>query len=115
MSDEIQKLIREYHKLDPKQVESLLTENFTGKGPRGFEWTRAGHIDFTSNFKGTDEIKEVMIEGNRVAVRFERTGTYGPYQFSKLAYAQFFRVENGRIAEMYEIWDELPKPNDQQA
>jgi SnoaL-like domain len=110
MSDDIRKLVTAYHQLNPNEVESLLTPDFVGQGPRGFSWTRSDHINFTSGFKGHDVVQEVLIADNNVAVRFLRTGTFGEYTAKDHAYMHFMRIENGKIAEIQELWDEYPKP-----
>ena len=112
MSDEIKKLVLAYHRLDPTEVESLLAPDFVARGLKGFSWRRADHVNFTNAFKGHDEIQEIVVDGNNVAVRFQRTGTFGSYKLKNHEYAHFMKIENGKIIEMYELWDEFPKPSE---
>jgi steroid delta-isomerase-like uncharacterized protein len=63
------------------------------------------------------EVQEVIAEGDRVVARVQFTGTQdGPYEgrpptHNKLAFttADFFRFENGKIAEHWDVVNVLPR------
>jgi predicted ester cyclase len=63
------------------------------------------------------EIQEVVAEGDRVVARVQWTGTQdGPFQgrpptHNKLNFstADFFRFENGKMAEHWDVVDRLPR------
>ena len=63
------------------------------------------------------EIQEVVAEGDRVVARVQWTGTQdGPYEgrpptHNKLVWstADFFRFENGKIAEHWDVVNILPR------
>ena len=63
------------------------------------------------------EIQEVVADGDRVVARVQWTGTQnGPYEgrpptHNKLVFstADFFRFENGKIAEHWDVVNVLPR------
>ena len=63
------------------------------------------------------EIQEILAEGDRIAVRTVWTGTQdGPFlglppSGRKLRFttADFFRIENGKLAEHWDVVDSLPR------
>ena len=63
------------------------------------------------------ELQDLVAEGDKVVVRVQWTGTQdGPYQgrpatHNKLIFstADFFRIENGRIAERWDVVDTLAR------
>jgi predicted ester cyclase len=63
------------------------------------------------------EVEEVMAEGDKIVARVQWTGTQdGPFQgrpptHRKLRFwtADFFRVENGKLAEHWDVVDSLPR------
>ena len=63
------------------------------------------------------EIQEILAEGNRIVVRTVWTGTQdGPFldlppSGRKLRFttADFFRIENGRLVEHWDVVDSLPR------
>jgi len=62
-------------------------------------------------------IQEILAEGDRIAVRTVWTGTQdGPFlglppSCRKLRFttADFFRIENGKLAEHWDVVDSLPR------
>ena len=63
------------------------------------------------------EIQEILAEGDKVVVRVQWTGTQdGPFlglapSGNKLRFstADFFRIENGKLAEHWDVVDSLPR------
>jgi predicted ester cyclase len=63
------------------------------------------------------ELQEIMAEGNRVAVRVLWTGTQdGPFlglapsgNKVRFSTADFFRIEDGKLAEHWDVVDSLPR------
>jgi predicted ester cyclase len=63
------------------------------------------------------EIQDVLAEGNKLAVRVQWTGTQdGPFiglapsgNKVRFSTADFFRVENGKLAEHWDVVDSLPR------
>ena len=68
-----------------------------------------------SDYRG--EIQEILAEGDRIVVRTLWTGTQdGPFlglppSGRKLSFttADFFRIENGKLAEHWDVVDSLPR------
>jgi predicted ester cyclase len=63
------------------------------------------------------EIQEIIAEGDRVVARVQWTGTQdGPFQgrpptHNRLRFStsDFFRIENGKLAEHWDVVDSLPR------
>jgi steroid delta-isomerase-like uncharacterized protein len=63
------------------------------------------------------EIQEIMAEGNKIVVRTLWTGTQdGPFlglppsgRKLKFTTADFFRIENGKLVEHWDVVDSLPR------
>ncbi len=92
-----------YHDLNPDDVESILTPDFIGRQPNGFTWNRDNHKNFLSN-QFQDSIHEQFGEGDWVATRFTRTGTYQDKPV-KVDIMHMKRFVDGKIAEIWEYFD----------
>lgn len=103
-AEENKKAALVYHQLNPADVESLLTPGFIGHGQNDFAWNRDNHVTFTSTFKGVDTIHEMIAEGDSVASRFTRSGSYGDLTFTAIG-LHLMRFENGKLAELWEFWE----------
>ena len=95
-----------YHELNPDDIDAILTEDFIGRiGMSGRSWNREGHRNVWSNRKAEDEILHIVAEGDMVAIRFIRTGEMEGKSYS-VDVMQFMRFENGKIAEIWEMFDQ---------
>ena len=119
-------LIRSYieemwNKHKPCAADRLVATDFIEHNPR-LPQGLAGTKQFVtkvlaafSNYHG--ELQDLVAEGDKVVVRVQWTGTQdGPYQgrpatHNKLIFstADFFRIENGRIAERWDVVDTLAR------
>ena len=97
-----------YHDLKVEEMDGILTQGFVGHGPKGATWTLDMHKEYwqTNRDQMHDVIIEQVAEGNIVATRFIREGTSGGKHI-KVAGMSFNRFEGGKIAEIWEIWEEL--------
>jgi predicted ester cyclase len=95
-----------YHKLNPSDIDVILTENFIGRNEKSrFTWNRENHRNYLSNGKfKTDSIFYQIAEGNWVATRFVRTMELNG-DTVKIEAMHFKRFENGKIAEIWEYTD----------
>lgn len=95
-----------YHKLNPSDIDVILTENFIGRNEKSrFTWNRENHRNYLSNGKfKTDSIFSQIAEGNWVATRFVRTMELNG-DTVKIEAMHFKRFENGKIAEIWEYAD----------
>ena len=110
-----------WNQRDPAAADRYLAANFIEHNqnlPPGL----AGRKQFTAAIQAAfsdyhGEVEEVIGEGDFVAARVLWTGTQdGPYQGKpptgkKLSFrtADFFRVENGKLAEHWDVVDTLPR------
>jgi predicted ester cyclase len=94
---------RQYHDLNPHDVETILTHDFIGR-TNGFAWTRDDHRNFQANNELHDSIHELFAEGDLVATRFTRTGTVEGKRV-KVDALLTMRFVNGKIAEIWEYFD----------
>jgi steroid delta-isomerase-like uncharacterized protein len=117
-------LIRSYYeemwnKHQPSAADRFVATNFIEHNPR-LPQGLAGRKQFVttvlaafSDYHG--EVQELVAEGDKVVSRVQWTGTQdGPYQGrpatgNKLVFstADFFRIENGKIAEHWDVVDTL--------
>ncbi len=105
MSVEANKQVaRRYHDLKADDVEAILTPDFLGRHPTGFTWNRDDHRHFLTNYQMTDTIHEQVAEGDWVATRFTRSGTFQdkPVNIDAM---HFKRCVDGKIAEIWEYFD----------
>ena len=110
-----------WNKRNPDAAERYLAPNFIEHNrnlPPGLD----GRKKFVASVLGAfsdyhAEIQEVIAEGDKVVARVLWTGTQdGPYQGrpatgKKLRFstADFFRMENGKFAEHWDVVDSLPR------
>jgi len=110
-----------WNKRQPSAAECYLAPNFIGHNanlPSGL----AGRIQFVTSIQAAfsdyrAEILEIVAEGNMLVTRVQWTGTQdGPFlgrppTGNKLRFstADFFRVENGKFAEHWDVVDSLPR------
>ncbi len=111
--EENKKIAIIYHERNLEDVDKVLTEDFIGhfylNETNASTWNRANHrksINNNPSFK--DTILVQIAEGEWVATRFIRSGTYEG-SFVKVDVMAFKRFENGKIAEIWEIFSPLPE------
>jgi steroid delta-isomerase-like uncharacterized protein len=110
-----------WNKRRPAAIDQYLAPNFVEHNPNlppGLDGRKqfvsavqAGFSDYHA------EIEMIVAEGDRVVVRIVWTGTQdGPFlgrpatgNKLRFATADFFRVENGRLAEHWDVVDSLPR------
>ena len=105
--EENKRVARKYHDLNPDDIETILTPNFTGYHPDGSTWNRDSHKQFWSSEATsdvTDTIHVQIAEGEWVATRFTRAGTYQG-KHGELDMMAFKRFEDGKIVEIWEQYD----------
>ncbi|XOV91034.1 MAG: hypothetical protein ACFHWX_12565 [Bacteroidota bacterium] len=92
-----------YHKLNPDDVDNILTDDFIGRDEIGGTWTKDGHKNFWTNNKGTatDSIIYQLPYGNAVTTMFKRKGTLNGEKIEGEA-LQIKRFVDGKIAEIWE-------------
>jgi ketosteroid isomerase-like protein len=106
-AEENKRVARMYHDLNPDDVENILTPGFIGRHApkRDFTWRRDAHKRFlTNNSDMKDTIHEQIAEGEWVATRFTRTGTYQG-RYGEVDFMHLKRFEEGKIAELWEYFD----------
>ena len=103
--DENKEVSRRYHDLKPEEMDEIITQDFIGRGPKGFTWTLQAHKEYWEKNPGQahDTIHEQVAEGNLVATRFTREGTQDGNP-SKGDFMSFKRLQDGKIAEIWELW-----------
>jgi len=119
-------LIRSYYeemwnKHQPSAADRFVATNFIEHNPR-LPQGLAGRKQFVatvltafSDYHG--EVQELLAEGDKVVVRMQWTGTQdGPYDGrpptgNKLVFstADYFRIENGKIAEHWDVVETLAR------
>ena len=100
-----------YHDLKAEDVDSILTEDFVGRGELGHTWDRESHKKYLAgdNYK-VDSIYNQVAEGKWVATMFSRTMDYNGERIS-LPMMHFKRFEGNKIAEVWEYYDfNMPDP-----
>jgi predicted ester cyclase len=105
----------------PAAADRCFAENFIEHNPN-LPQGLAGRRQFLANvlagfsdYRG--EIQEMIAEGDRLVVRTVWTGTQdGPFLGRpasgakvRFATADFFRIENGKLAEHWDVVDSLPR------
>lgn len=105
MIESNKKLAELYHRLQPADVDLILSSDFIGRWPIGFKWSRADHYDFTCKFVGKHEIIDIVADDKTVAVRFLRTGSIEDFRFANTMMMQFMRIVDGKISEIWELAD----------
>ena len=111
--EENKKIANLYHDRNLEDVDKVLTEDFIGhfylNETNPSTWNRANHrksINNNPSFK--DTILVQIAEGEWVATRFIRSGIYQGRPV-KVEVMGFKRFENGKIAEIWEIFGPLPE------
>ena len=96
-----------YHKLDPDDIDNILTDEFIGRNEKSrFTWNKENHLNFWTNNRGVaqDSIYGQLAQDNWVATIFMRKmHTRGNYIEAESMH--FKRFENGKIAEIFEFGD----------
>ena len=107
MSEENKRVAGLYHNLDPRDVKEILTPDFIGRhNETGFTWNREDHIQFWTTHRDVqDVIHQQVAEGDWVATRFTRKGTFGG-QYREMETMHLKRFENAKIAEIWEYLDQ---------
>ncbi|MCK5372679.1 MAG: ester cyclase, partial [Cyclobacteriaceae bacterium] len=97
-----------YHKLNPEDIDDILTDDFIGRHDEysGFTWNKENHQNYWTNNTGaaTDTIYHQIADGNWVATRFQRKMNWQGKDVEVEA-MHFKRFENGKIAEIWEYAD----------
>jgi predicted ester cyclase len=110
-----------WNKRNPSAADRFLTADFIEHnanlppGLAGRKRFAASVLVGFSDYHG--EIQEIVAEGNKIVARVQWTGTQdGPFQGrpatgNKLRFstADFFRVENGKLAEHWDVVDGLSR------
>lgn len=96
---------RRYHDLKPEEMDDIITQDFIGRGPKGFTWTLQMHKQNWEKHRGQahDTIHEQVAEEDRVTTRFTREGTQDGKRY-KADMMSFKRFQGGKIAEIWELW-----------
>jgi predicted ester cyclase len=108
-------LARRFHDLILEDIDEVLAPNFIGHDIAGHTWNRDQHKKFLAEDLASfadlhDRIHDMVAEGDRVAVRFTRSGIFkAQYQdyepTSKTVnfpVMELIHIANGKIVE---IWD----------
>jgi len=106
MSEENKRISTIYHKLNPDDIDDILTPDFVGHHPwPGGTWDRESHRrTWTEHRDIVDTIHEQIAEGDWVATRFTRSGPWkGKHR--ELDVMQFKRFVGGQIAEIWEMYN----------
>ena len=106
MSEQNKQVSLRYHELDLDDIDDILAPDFVGRHDRlGSDWNREQHRTMWSTHRDiVDIVHEQIAEGDWVATRFTRTGTYKGKQID-LDVMHFKRFEEGKIAEIWEYWN----------
>ena len=100
-----------YHQFNVEDMDDILTEDFIGRGENGMTWNRESHKESWRNNNGAlkDTISVQLVQGNWAAAKIQR---YGKYQGNDIAMdmIQIKRFEDGKIAEIFELWDNSQIP-----
>ena len=96
------KIAVKYHELNPDDIDAILTEDFIGRTNED-TWDREVQRQFWKDQKAEDKILHLVAEDDMVAIRFIRTGEFEGEKIRAHA-MQFMRFENGKIAEIWEIF-----------
>jgi predicted ester cyclase len=123
--DADKRLVREYidtaiNKRQPDAVGNYLAAEFVEHNPRlppGLAGKKQFVTALLAGFSDHDEIQEMLAEGDKIITRTRWTGTQdGPFlgrpaTGNKLDFttANFFRIENGRIVEHWDVVDTLAR------
>lgn len=96
-----------YHKLNPDDIENILTDDFVGRNEKSrFTWNKQNHQNFWTNNKGVaqDSIYGQLAQDNWVATMFMRKMRWQGKDVESEG-MHFKRFENGKIAEIFEFGD----------
>lgn len=96
-----------YHKLDPEDINDILTDDFIGRNEKSrhtWTWTKENHKNLWAGGSTIDTIYHQIADGNWVATRFQRKINWQEkdVEFQSM---HFKRFENGKIAEIWEYGD----------
>jgi predicted ester cyclase len=110
-----------WNKRNPSAVDQYLTANFIEHNqnlPPGLDGRKQFIASVLAGFSDYHaEIQEVLVEGDKVVARVLWTGTQdGPFlgraatgKKLRFSTADFFRIENGKFAEHWDVVDSLPR------
>ena len=96
-----------YHKLNPDDINDILTDDFIGRNEKSrFTWNKENHQNFWTTNKGAaqDSIYGQLAQDDWVATIFMRKMHWQGRDIEAEA-MHFKRFENGKIAEIYEFGD----------
>jgi hypothetical protein len=96
-----------YHKLNPDDIDNLLTDDFIGRNEKSrFTWNKGNHLNFWTSNRGTarDSIYGQLAQGDWVATIFMRKMRWQGKDVESEG-MHFKRFEDGKIAEIYEFGD----------
>lgn len=106
-AQENKRVARLYHQFNPDDIEDLLAPDFVGYHSDGSTWDLESHKTFWSSEETRgmkDTIHVQVAEGDWVATRFTRAGTYQGKQI-ELEMMSFKRFQDGKIVENWEQYD----------
>ena len=107
MVDHNLKTSETYHKLDPDDIENILTDDFVGRNEKSrFTWNKQNHQNFWTNNKGVakDSVYRQLAQDNWVATMFIRKMRWrGKDVEAESMHFKWF--ENVKIAEIFEFGD----------
>lgn len=95
-----------YHQFNLDDMDGILAPDFVGYHSDGSTWDLQSHKTFWSSKETRikDTIHVQVAEGDWVATRFTRAGTYQGKPF-ELEMMSFKRFQDGRIMENWEQYD----------
>lgn len=96
------KIAVKYHALNPDDIDAILAEDFIGRTD-GDTWDREVQREFWKEYESEDKILHLVAEDDLVAIRFTRMSEFEGEKIKADA-MQFMRFENGKIAEIWEIF-----------
>lgn len=102
--EENKEVARMYHDLNPDDMDKILTPGFVGHHQDGSTWNLESHKRFWSQQEMKDIVHMQIAEGEWVATRATRTGTYQGKPIS-VDFMQFKRFEGDKIAEVWELFN----------
>lgn len=98
------KIAVKYHDLNADDIDEIFAEGFIGHGEY-HDWDLESHRDYLSSERYmVDSISCQIAEGDWVATMFTRTMDYQGERIT-LPIMHFKRIEDGRIAEVWEYYD----------
>lgn len=113
--EENKKISTLYHERNLEDIDKVLADNFIGSyffsEPEAITWDEESHRNsITTNIDMKDSILVQIAEGEWVATRFIRTGTYDG-SLVRTEIMQFKKFQNGKIVISHEVIGPLQEIN----